>query len=531
MSALEQDKAPANVDAERAILGGILLDPHAYEQATERLRAQDFVLDSHRRIFGRMEDLAKAGSAIDTITLLEELSRRGETEAIGGVAYITSLTDGLPRRPSIHQYVKIVRDYAGKRLAANAAAAIEAQAIDGASLSELASRFADTSRQLGEYDPASVTRITALDQIPDPFTLRSDGTRWLVDCLIPRGEVVVLAGEPGIGKTYFALALARAVSFGAPFLGRNSEATNVVYLDRENPLGVIVDRLQILIGGPGVLRPWGMWCEDEPPLIGDPRLLDFAKDGPLIVFDSFIRFHSAENENDAAEMSSVMGNLRALANAGASVLVLHHRGKSETSLYRGSSDIGAGADVVLALAKREELLELRTVKTRHADVTITLRPDFAAGEFEPTDSPVLVQRRDDVAQMVKTIAANVGASSNRIVKESKMGRTKALRLLRERDGNAWESRELRGSVCWFPKGDTGTELVSGTTGTGGESGTPVPAPLRAVPSTTPIHGNRDSETQKAGRRCSMTSALGKNTTEIGRLSQARQPGGEGCRWQ
>ena len=101
---------PASADAERSILGAILLDNHAYNEAAERLRAEDFSLDSHRRIYSRMAELMDAHRAIDIVTLAEELARRKEVEAVGGVAYLASLTEGLPRRPSIDEYVRIVKD-------------------------------------------------------------------------------------------------------------------------------------------------------------------------------------------------------------------------------------------------------------------------------------------------------------------------------------------------------------------------------------------------------------------------------------
>src|SRR5580693_745965 len=101
---------PASVEAERSILGAILLDNHSYNEAAERLRAEDFSLDSHRRIYSRMAELIDAHRAVDIVTLWEELARRKEGEAVGGVAYLASLTEGLPRRPSIEEYVRIVKD-------------------------------------------------------------------------------------------------------------------------------------------------------------------------------------------------------------------------------------------------------------------------------------------------------------------------------------------------------------------------------------------------------------------------------------
>ncbi|GGH01405.1 replicative DNA helicase [Silvibacterium dinghuense] len=101
---------PASIDAERSILGAILLDNQAYNEAAEKIRAEDFALDSHQRIFSRMAELIDAGRALDIVTLSEELARRKEIESVGGVAYLASLTEGLPRRLSIEEYVRIVKD-------------------------------------------------------------------------------------------------------------------------------------------------------------------------------------------------------------------------------------------------------------------------------------------------------------------------------------------------------------------------------------------------------------------------------------
>ncbi len=101
---------PASIDAERSVLGAVLLENHCYNEAAERIKPEDFALDSHQRIFARMGELIDSGRAVDLVTLTEELARRKEVEAIGGVAYLASLTEGLPRRISIDEYVRIVKD-------------------------------------------------------------------------------------------------------------------------------------------------------------------------------------------------------------------------------------------------------------------------------------------------------------------------------------------------------------------------------------------------------------------------------------
>src|SRR5271156_4513150 len=121
---------PASVEAERSILGAILLDNHSYNEAAEKLRAEDFSLDSHRRIYSRMAELIDGRRAVDIVTLAEELAKRKEVEAVGGVAYLASLTEGLPRRISIKEYVRIVKDKSLLRQLINICSTAITRAVD-----------------------------------------------------------------------------------------------------------------------------------------------------------------------------------------------------------------------------------------------------------------------------------------------------------------------------------------------------------------------------------------------------------------
>jgi len=103
---------PRSVESEKAILGAILLDGDAYIAASEGLTPDDFSLDSHRRIYSRMMDLAESSRPIDIITLVEELEQKKDLLAVGDVGYISGLLDGVPDRPSIASYVQIVKDKA-----------------------------------------------------------------------------------------------------------------------------------------------------------------------------------------------------------------------------------------------------------------------------------------------------------------------------------------------------------------------------------------------------------------------------------
>ena len=106
---------PSNLEAERSILGAILLDEKAIYSVLGSLRREDFYLEGHRRIYGKMYDLVAASKAIDLITLKNELQRSNELEAAGGAAYLASLTDGMPRSANIEHYANIVREKATLR--------------------------------------------------------------------------------------------------------------------------------------------------------------------------------------------------------------------------------------------------------------------------------------------------------------------------------------------------------------------------------------------------------------------------------
>src|SRR6201997_2639064 len=216
-------RMPANVEAERSILGAILLDNHAFNDAAEHLRADDFSLDAHRRIYSRMLELAEASRPIDIITLVEELEQKKDLQAIGDVGYVSSLLDGVPDRPSIEHYVRIVRDKAilrGLISVAQSAIAKASEQADPADeilneaeaavfqLSEkrigkgfqgikeiVRNSFGsvDALLQRGQRITGLATHYTELDEMTSGFQ---------------KSDLVILAARPSMGKTSFAMNIA-----------------------------------------------------------------------------------------------------------------------------------------------------------------------------------------------------------------------------------------------------------------------------------------------------------------------------------
>src|ERR1700741_457441 len=106
---------PHTLEAERSVLGAILLHNDAFNLAAEVIDAQDFFRDAHRRIFDKMVKLSERGDAIDLVTLKEELGRSGDLDEVGGPAYIAALVDGVPRSMNVEHYARIIKEKATLR--------------------------------------------------------------------------------------------------------------------------------------------------------------------------------------------------------------------------------------------------------------------------------------------------------------------------------------------------------------------------------------------------------------------------------
>ncbi len=228
---------PANIDAEKTILGAILLDNAAHSEAAEKLEPDDFSLDSHRRIFLRMSELMNEQRAVDIVTLSHELQRYKEIEAVGGVAYLASLTEGLPFRPVIEEYIRIVKDKSLLRKLMSICSLAIARAADQ---SETALEVIGAAEsQLLEVSEKGVSGgLEALDRIVansfgsiDNLYKQSREVTGLATNFtdldrdtsgLQKGELVIIAARPSMGKTAFAINIAQNAAI-------NSQATVAVF--------------------------------------------------------------------------------------------------------------------------------------------------------------------------------------------------------------------------------------------------------------------------------------------------------------
>jgi replicative DNA helicase len=221
---------PQNPDAERSILGAILLDNHALNAAIENLKPEDFFLEQHRRVFNQMIALGEAQQAIDLVTLTESLHRVGELESSGGAPYLAALADGMPRVSNVEHYARIVREKALLRNLIHATHNIQQRALEGEDGADTILDNAESSIFAIAEDRVKAGLIPVKDIVRDNFerlekifregksiTGVSTGYTELDKLLsgLQPSELLILAARPSQGKTALALNLAENISIRA----------------------------------------------------------------------------------------------------------------------------------------------------------------------------------------------------------------------------------------------------------------------------------------------------------------------------
>ena len=214
------DRPPSDLEAERAVLGAILVEPVALLSVMERLEEQDFYLDQHRMIYGACLTLQERGQAADLLTVTNHLREEGLLERVGGAALVSSLLDALPDVANADHYADIVFDKAVKRRLMHAARAI----LDTCSIDKGEAKVAVESAQKAVYAIAegtlgggleSIGKLTekelinlekaqethsALTGIDTGYYELNDKTGGLQNT-----DLVILAARPSMGKTSLGL--------------------------------------------------------------------------------------------------------------------------------------------------------------------------------------------------------------------------------------------------------------------------------------------------------------------------------------
>jgi replicative DNA helicase len=343
---------PHSIQAEQSVLGGLMLDNAAWDQVADRVVKTDFYRREHQLIFQAIGSLADRSQPFDVVTLAEELERRGELNAAGGLAYVGALASDTPSAANIRAYAEIVREHSVKRQLIRVGTEIADSAFhpEGRNAAELldvaeqkvfdiAQQKAKDSGGFVSIKPLltrAVDRIELLYARSEPITGLSTGFADLDDMTsgLQPADLIVIAGRPSMGKTSFAMNIAENVAiksrkpvavYSMEMPGESLTMRMMSSLGRIDQHRVRTGRLDDeewprLTSAVSLLSEASIFIDDSAALTPTEvrararRLMREQGELGLIVID-YLQLMQApgENETRATEISIISRSLKALA--------------------------------------------------------------------------------------------------------------------------------------------------------------------------------------------------------------------------
>ncbi len=423
---------PHSVEAEQAVLGGLMLDNRGWDAIADRVTGEDFYRRDHQLIFEGIADLAARSEPFDAVTLSEALERKALSEQTGGLIYLAGLVRDTPSAANIRAYAEIVRKRSVLRKLIHVGGTIAASAYDpeGREANEIVDEaerlvfeIAESGNKAGSgFVPlrndlgAVIDRLDMLAQNKGQLTGISTGFTRLDEMTagLQKGDLIVIAGRPSMGKTTFALNIAENAAFGpkkakvgifsmemsreslafrmVSSLGRVDQShLRVGNIDGEewsrvNTAISMMKEAPIYIDDTGALTPTDVRAR--------ARRLKREHGLDLIVLDYLQLMQvSGNTENRATEISEISRSLKALAKELAvPVIALSQLNRSVEqrtdkkpvmSDLRESGAIEQDADLIMMIY-REEVYDKNTTRKGIADIIIAKQRNGEIGEIALT---------------------------------------------------------------------------------------------------------------------------------------------------
>ena len=422
---------PHSVEAEQAVLGGLMLDSNAWDAVADIIAASDFYRRDHRLIFEAIVEVAEIRGSCDAVTISEHLERKGRLEEIGGLAYLGTIARDTPSAANVRAYATIIRERSTLRQLVTAGNEIAAAATDGRgrAASELVDEAERRVFEIAERGsrgklgfvavrdllPQTIDRLDLLHQspgdvrgVPTGFTQLDRKTTGLQP-----GDLIVIAGRPSMGKTTLAMNIAEnaAIAKGVPAAIFSMEMSSEQLVNRlVSSLGRVNQthlrtgnfsdedwsRIQ---GAMSQLSSAKIFVDESPALTptevrARARRLKREHDIGLIVVDYLQLMQvSGTKENRATEISEISRGLKALAKELRVPVValsqLNRAVEQRTdkrpvmSDLRESGAIEQDSDLIL-LIYREEVYDPNTTRRGVADIIIAKQRNGPIGEIQLT---------------------------------------------------------------------------------------------------------------------------------------------------
>ena len=429
-SVAEVRTPPHSIEAEQAVLGGLMLDVSAWDQVADMVRTHDFYRPDHGLIFDAIAALAGNGKPVDVVTVSEQLTRLGELDNAGGLAYLGTLARDTPTAANVRAYAELVRERSLLRQLITAGTEIVGSVFntEGQTARELVDKAEQKVFEIAEQgfsgrDGAVAVRsmLPALIDKIDEWHSNPDALRGLptgftdfdkITGGLRAGDLVIVAGRPSMGKTTLAVNMAEYAAVNP------NRRASVAIFSMEMPSEQLMTRMLSSIGGVnlGALRSGRISDEDWVRVTGATSQLSdariFIDETPgltptdlrararrvkrehgldLVVVDYLQLMQvPGTKENRATEISEISRGLKALAKELAipvialsqlnrSVEQREHK-KPVMSDLRESGAIEQDADIIL-LIYREEVYDKNTTKKGIAEIDIAKHRNGEIGTF------------------------------------------------------------------------------------------------------------------------------------------------------
>lgn len=426
---------PNSIDAERGVLGSLIIDPEAMTLVADWLRLEDFYRDAHQIIYGAILALAERNTPADFITLCDLLEQQGQLAHVGDASYLTALISGVPTSGNLVYYARIVTQKAGFRRLIHAAGQIAAFAYEERENAQQQAEqmlFALQRRQTRDFVSLEtilaecMLDLEALQNREQHLLGIPTGYRTLDAALgggLQRSDLVILAARPGNGKTSLALNIAahaalqagKRVAFfslemGAKQLGLRLLAAQANQDQRRLRLGLIDDWDRV-VKATDILAEGAIWIDEtagiaHTELRSKIRRLQSTHGIDLVIVDYLQLMHASQSdgkrfsvrEQEIAEISRSLKavakelNVPVLALAQLSRAVEARQNKRpQLSDLRESGALENDADVVLFIYREDLYQEARDLETKNAaDLIIAKQRNGPIGEvrlrFDPSQT-------------------------------------------------------------------------------------------------------------------------------------------------
>lgn len=375
---------PHSVEAEQAVVGGLMQEPAAWSVVSNLCRKEDFYVREHRLIFAAIEQLAERQDPVDYFLVHEQLQRMGHGDEVS-LVLVLEIVKATYSLANIKVYAQIIHERASRRQIIAAAQSLSDAAHDNqnefSAIIEMAEQHLGKAIESAPTGNPLAKRVRSKIETDSRAAIdRMKNQRWLIDEVIPSDAFGVVYGPSGGYKSFIVLDMSAAIATGRDWHGRSIDLPGtVLYIGAEGAVGLHLRKLAWQI----------RWQEEARNLavLGQAitltekqetkALVDAAKDFQafigepirLVVIDTLARSFGGD-ENSASDMGAFIRACDQLRTEldGATVLVVHHSGKDNEKGARGSSALRAACDFELKVSPRgDKMTSLACTKAKDSE--------------------------------------------------------------------------------------------------------------------------------------------------------------------